>query len=114
MLDSKGNAKLTDFGLSKLWIQNDTGKTYTFCGTPEYLAPEIILKEGHNNSVDWWNLGILIYEMLAGIPPFSSSNLNSLLKQIVLVLTYHRISQLCGDISAVMPKICLLDFLFMM
>ena len=93
MLDSKGNAKLTDFGLSKLWLHTNVGKTFTFCGTPEYLAPEIILKEGHNNSADWWSLGILIYEMLAGVPPFNSTNLKTLLKKIVQVLIYHRKSQ---------------------
>ncbi|KAG6577912.1 AGC/PKA protein kinase [Phytophthora cinnamomi] len=68
LLDSSGYAKLVDFGFAKKL----TGKTYTLCGTPEYLAPEIILGIGHNVAVDCWGLGILIYEMVVGDSPFSS------------------------------------------
>ncbi|KAL0237793.1 hypothetical protein GEMRC1_012267 [Eukaryota sp. GEM-RC1] len=67
LLDSQGYLKICDFGFMK--IVND--RTWTLCGTPEYLAPEIILHKGHNHSVDWWALGILIYEMLAGYPPYT-------------------------------------------
>jgi len=69
LLDANGHIKLTDFGLSKLG--NVTSNS--FCGTPEYLAPEIIKKQGHNRMVDYWTLGCLIYEMLMGYPPFQGS-----------------------------------------
>lgn len=67
LLDNVGYLKLTDFGFAKRL----DGRTYTLCGTPEYLAPEILLQKGHGKPVDWWCLGILIYEMLVGIDPFS-------------------------------------------
>merc|ERR1711988_1698064 len=66
LLDKNGNCKVTDFGFAK----QVEYRTWTLCGTPEYLAPEIILSKGHGKAVDWWALGILIYEMLAGYPPF--------------------------------------------
>lgn len=66
MLDSRGYLRLTDFGFAK--IVDD--RTWTLCGTPEYLAPEIILNEGHGKPADWWACGILAYEMLVGYPPF--------------------------------------------
>ncbi|CEP03510.1 Protein kinase domain-containing protein [Plasmodiophora brassicae] len=66
LLDAKGNIKMTDFGFAK----KVEFRTWTLCGTPEYIAPEILLNKGHGKPVDWWALGILIYEMLAGAPPF--------------------------------------------
>lgn len=66
LLDKDGHCKVTDFGFAK----KVEYRTWTLCGTPEYLAPEIILSKGHGKAVDWWALGILMYEMLAGYPPF--------------------------------------------
>eukprot|EP00834_Sanchytrium_tribonematis_P000788 NODE_15_length_50561_cov_0.608081.p19 type:complete len:332 gc:universal NODE_15_length_50561_cov_0.608081:5414-4419(-) len=68
LLNSKGNLKLCDFGFAKFVPEGDV--TYTLCGTAEYLAPEIIKGKGHTKAVDWYALGILIYEFLVGYPPF--------------------------------------------
>jgi serine/threonine protein kinase len=70
LIDKDGHVKITDFGFAK--VVND--KTFTLCGTPEYLAPEIIQSKGHNKAVDWWALGVLVFEMLAGYPPFYDDN----------------------------------------
>lgn len=72
LLDKDGYIKMVDFGFSK---HIDSGrKTWTFCGTPEYVAPEIILNKGHDRSVDFWSLGVLMYELLTGTPPFTASD----------------------------------------
>ena len=72
--------KLTDFGLSKILAESES--TQSICGTPEYLAPEIVNREGHEKSVDWWCFGCLIYEMMTGRPPFESENRNELFEMI--------------------------------
>eukprot|EP00441_Pelagodinium_beii_P047620 CAMPEP_0197623154 /NCGR_PEP_ID=MMETSP1338-20131121/3215_1 /TAXON_ID=43686 ORGANISM="Pelagodinium beii, Strain RCC1491" /NCGR_SAMPLE_ID=MMETSP1338 /ASSEMBLY_ACC=CAM_ASM_000754 /LENGTH=799 /DNA_ID=CAMNT_0043193035 /DNA_START=54 /DNA_END=2453 /DNA_ORIENTATION=- len=69
LLTEQGHIKLTDMGLAKFVI----GKTFTTCGTPDYFAPELIASTGHTNAVDWWTLGVLIFELMSGHPPFESA-----------------------------------------
>ena len=69
LIDSQGHIKLTDFGLSKI-LENENDMAYTVCGTPQYLAPEILLKKGYDKTVDWWSLGCVTYEMLFNKLPF--------------------------------------------
>lgn len=73
LLDLQGHVKLTDFGLCKESI-NEGAVTHTFCGTIEYMAPEILTRSGHGKAVDWWSLGALMYDMLTGAPPFTAEN----------------------------------------
>ena len=73
LLDSAGHIALTDFGLSKIRRDQDE-VTYTFCGTPEYLAPEVIIGQGHGKYVDYWSFGLMVYEMISGINPFKIKN----------------------------------------
>ncbi|PGH12314.1 AGC/PKA protein kinase [Helicocarpus griseus UAMH5409] len=80
LLDADGHLKLVDFGFAKqLWSR----ETYTLCGTPEYLAPEVIRNSGHGLAVDWWALGVLIYEFIVGQPPFWDPNPMRIYEQIV-------------------------------
>jgi serum/glucocorticoid-regulated kinase 2 len=75
LMEEDGYICLTDFGLAKILDQNE--QAYSFCGTPEYLAPEILEEKGHAFPVDWWALGILTYEMIVGFPPFYTGNSNN-------------------------------------
>lgn len=72
LLDAQGYVKMVDFGFSKVIPMGN--KTWTFCGTPEYVAPEIILNRGHDRAVDFWSLGVLMCELLMGTPPFTASD----------------------------------------
>jgi len=81
LIDMDGHICITDFGLSKE-INPEEG-THTFCGTPEYLAPEVLKGQGHGTAVDWWSLGTLVYEMLTGLPPFYSQNINIMYQKIL-------------------------------
>eukprot|EP01013_Petalomonas_cantuscygni_P017887 TRINITY_DN35165_c0_g1_i1.p1 TRINITY_DN35165_c0_g1~~TRINITY_DN35165_c0_g1_i1.p1 ORF type:complete len:453 (+),score=106.69 TRINITY_DN35165_c0_g1_i1:144-1502(+) len=76
VLDADGHACLTDFGLAKCDISKSLAQT--FCGTPEYLAPEVLRCQPHGRGVDWWSLGCVLYEMLVGLPPFYSENVNEM------------------------------------
>lgn len=81
LLDIDGHTKVTDFGLSKEGIA-DNFSAKTLCGTPEYLAPEILAKGGHGKAVDWYSFGALIYEMLTGLPPFYTRDREKLFERI--------------------------------
>ena len=81
LLDREGHLKITDFGFAK----RVRDRTWTLCGTPEYLAPEIVQSKGHGLAVDWWALGILIYEMLAGKKELS---INSSIEETKLSISF--------------------------
>ncbi|XP_037046534.1 ribosomal protein S6 kinase beta-1 isoform X1 [Bradysia coprophila] len=82
LLDAQGHVKLTDFGLCKEHIQEGI-VTHTFCGTIEYMAPEILTRSGHGKAVDWWSLGALMYDMLTGLPPFTAENRKKTIETIL-------------------------------
>jgi serum/glucocorticoid-regulated kinase 2 len=82
LLDYSGYIALCDFGLYKLDMK-DEDRTNTICGTPEYLAPELLLRQGYTKTVDWWTLGVLLYEMLTGLPPFYDENTNEMYRKIL-------------------------------
>lgn len=73
VLDHEGHAMLTDFGLSKEGVLGE-GMAKSFCGSYAYLAPEMLRKVGHGKAVDWYLLGVIIYEMLCGVPPYYANN----------------------------------------
>ncbi|CAF1524292.1 unnamed protein product [Adineta ricciae] len=105
LLDSKGYCKLVDFGFAK---KVGLGrKTWTFCGTPEYVAPEIILNKGHDMAADCWSLGILIFELINGNPPFSGSDpmktYNIILKGIDAIEFPRRVSKMA---SLLIKRLC--------
>ncbi|KAH9627683.1 hypothetical protein HF086_016837 [Spodoptera exigua] len=81
LLDADGHIALTDFGLSKLPPTSD--KAYSFCGTVEYMAPEVVNRRGHTFAADWWSFGVLMFEMLTGNLPFHGSTRHETMTQIL-------------------------------
>ncbi|XP_053983125.1 cGMP-dependent protein kinase, isozyme 2 forms cD5/T2 isoform X1 [Hylaeus anthracinus] len=105
LLDSQGYVKLVDFGFAK---RLDHGrKTWTFCGTPEYVAPEVILNKGHDISADYWSLGVLMFELLTGTPPFAGGDpmktYNIILKGIDAIEFPRSITR---NATALIKKLC--------
>lgn len=82
VIDKDGHVKLTDFGLSKEGVKDDKS-AMSFCGSTAYLAPEMIKRKGHGKSVDWYLLGVLIYEMLSGVPPFYTQDGKKMMRDII-------------------------------
>jgi serine/threonine protein kinase len=99
LIDRNGHIKLIDFGLSKI-LQKQKEKSYTICGTPQYLAPEILSDKGYDSTVDWWSLGCVFYEMLIGITPYKinlEDSLNkNLYKQKIFIPDY--VTEEAGDL----------------
>jgi len=83
LLDEVGNIRLTDFGLSKENVRGHSSGASSFCGTPEYIAPEVLKRQGHGRAVDWWSLGALLFEMISGLPPFYSRNRETMFEKIM-------------------------------
>jgi len=83
LLDARGHIKIVDFGLCKNGISGYVGGTRSFCGTPEYIAPEVITRHGHGKAVDFWSLGCVAYELLTGLPPWYTEDHQLLFKRIL-------------------------------
>ena len=79
LLDKEGHVRLTDFGFSKEVPE----RTFTMCGTPDYIAPEVISRKGHGCKADWWSLGVLLYELTVGYPPFSADSVYATYQRIL-------------------------------
>lgn len=86
LIDSEGHVRLTDFGLSKAGLRENDNRTESFCGTPEYLAPEIIKDKQYGYSVDWYSFGLVLYEMMTGINPFKTGKELSFVDQMNEIL----------------------------
>jgi CRP-like cAMP-binding protein len=104
LLTELGHIKLTDMGLAKFVI----GKTFTTCGTPDYFAPELIASQGHTNAVDWWTLGVLLFELMSGHPPFESAYpmqiYSKVMKGIQKIAMPPKCQGLCGELIKALLK----------
>jgi protein kinase A len=102
LVDERGYGKIIDLGFAKVVI----GKTYTLCGTPEMLAPEIIMSKGHDHAVDYWAFGVIVYELLVGHTPFyqRGSSQIDMFKRIVLV-KYTTPDFVCDSAKSMIEKL---------
>lgn len=81
LIDTDGHIKVADFGLSKIFKRDE--RSFSFCGSPEYMCPEILKREGHNHMVDYYTLGALLFEMLTGFPPHYTNNKTEMTRRIL-------------------------------
>jgi len=103
LLNDQGHVKLTDMGLAKVVA----GKTYTTCGTPDYFAPELIASKGHTNAVDWWCLGILSFELMAGYPPFESATPMQIYSKVKKGINKATFPRKCkGKVESLIKGLC--------
>ena len=86
LIDAEGHIRLTDFGLSKAGLLEAGGRTESFCGTTEYLAPEVITEKSYGYSVDWYSMGLVLFEMLSGYNPFKTGQEQTFVEQMNTIL----------------------------
>jgi len=107
LLDAEGHVKLGDFGLAKDEIRHFTKGATSMCGTPEYMAPEVLLQRGHGFCVDYWGLGMLLYEMFTGLPPWYTTDKVKLFKRLkhaALVLPTYIGVDSCSFVRALLER----------
>lgn len=106
LIDMSGHIKIADFGLAKPEIWSTRDKAYSFCGSPEYMPPEMILKKGHSLAVDFYCLGALLYELVTGLPPFYSRDPDQIFEGTVKKpLTFPKHTRLSEDLKELLRSL---------